>query len=620
MAQRAANHHTMPNTAHHPIPPVAIAATVAAGTLWQRLRAVLPWLKGERQWLWTVGIAATVIGGSTEWVVSYFLKVLLDSGFQDQTLNPLWVPLLLLLLVLLRSGLSFLGESSIALLASDGVYRLRQHLFAHLQNVQLGLFQKESASSLSNTLVYEVQNGTQMLVHTLLETLRNAATVLGLLAYLLWLNWLLSLIVFLVFPLVALVSRTVSRRLYRLTQNTQAATDALAYTVEENVLAHRVLRLQLGQEQQQARFARDSHLLRRLSIKAAMAGATASPVNQILITLALAAVVAIALYQSRTQGLSVGSFASFVAAMMLMVDPLKSLSRALTPITRGLAALERGLLFLQQWPLERGGQHRSGTVQGRIRYRNVSVHYAAPASAPAPAPAPSSAPAALQGLNLDIAAGELVALIGPSGSGKTTLAHLLPRFVAASAGQVLLDDVALEDWDLAALRANIALVSQDVVLINASVLTNVTLGDAQPDRTRALQCLHIAHLGELLQQLPAGIDSIVGHNAGQLSGGQRQRLSIARALYKNAPILILDEATSALDNESERLVQAALRTLMQGRTTLVIAHRLSTIEHADRIVVLEAGRIVEQGQHQYLLAQRGRYFRLWQRGFSAPTP
>jgi subfamily B ATP-binding cassette protein MsbA len=298
----------------------------------------------------------------------------------------------------------------------------------------------------------------------------------------------------------------------------------------------------------------------------------------------------------------VGGFVAFVTAMLLLIAPIKSLSDATTPITRGLAALERGLEMMDLTPDEASGSFTKARAQGAIELAGVTVAYK------------SDAAPALKALSLSIAPGETIAFVGASGSGKTTLVNLLPRFVELSAGRITLDGMDISDWSLASLRSQFAFVSQHVVMLNASMAVNVALG--QPiERERVQACLTAANLGTLLAELPEGMDTVLGHNAMQLSGGQRQRLAIARALYKDAPILVLDEATSALDTESERAVQEAIARLTAGRTSLIIAHRLSTIQHADRIIMMEAGRIIESGSHQALLAQNGAYAHLYRLGF-----
>jgi ATP-binding cassette, subfamily B, bacterial MsbA len=420
----------------------------------------------------------------------------------------------------------------------------------------------------------------------------------ALLVYLIYLNWKLTLIVGLMVPGVAWVMKVFSKRLYHLTQLGQKTTDELAYVVEENVLAHRMVRLHGAEAVQQSRFEGLSHLLTRLAVKSTVASAAMTPITQLLASVALSVVVMIALWQSGGQGLTVGGFVAYIAAMAMLIAPIRRLSDMANPITRGLAALERGLGMVDTVPAEAQGSYESPRAQGRIELRGVRVNYRGEDEA-----------RALDGVDLTIAPGEVVALVGPSGSGKTSLINLLPRFVLPSGGQVLLDGHDIADWKLKNLRSQFAMVSQDVVMLNDTLAANVALG-AEIDRERVAHCVEAANLSAHVGGLPQGIDTVLGHNATQLSGGQRQRLAIARALYKDAPILLLDEATSALDTESERLVQEALQRLMQNRTTVIVAHRLSTIQHADRIVVMDHGRIAEQGSHAQLMVLDGLYARL----------
>jgi ATP-binding cassette, subfamily B, bacterial MsbA len=572
----------------------------------QGLRRLAPYFGRTR---WALGLAAlgTLIGAATEPMIPALLKPLLDRGFQAGSLQIWAVPAALILLFAVRGFCGFVAQLALARVANDGMHALRRAMFGRLLDAQAALFSKHSASALSNTVVYEVQTGATLLIGALLSLARDSLTLCALLAYLLYLNWKLTLIVGVMFPAVAWVMRTLSKRLYRITKASQTATDELAYVVEENVLAHRMVKLHEAQQAQASRFDSVSLSMRRLALKSTAASAAMTPLTQMLAAMSLSAVISVALWQNTNSGTSVGSFVAFVTAMLMLVAPIKHLSEIANPITRGLAALERGLDLIEHTPPEASGPFAPVRAEGRLAFEQVTVRYR------------DDERLALDRLSLQLAPGETVALVGPSGSGKTTLVNLLPRFVLPSHGRVLLDGHDLSDWSLGALRRQFAMVSQDVVMFNDTLAMNVALGQTV-DRDRVLRCLEAANLEAYVAQLTNGIDAMVGHNAGQMSGGQRQRLAIARALYKDAPILILDEATSALDTESERLVQDALQRLMVGRTTLIIAHRLSTIEHADRIVVMAAGRVEESGTHAELIARRGLYARLHQSGFDEPEP
>jgi len=535
-----------------------------------------------------------ILVSATEPLIPALLKPLLDKGFA-QTDFPVWqVPLALIGLFGLRGLGVFLSQVAMAQATNQGLFELRLKMFARLQNADLALFKQQSASALGNTLVFEVQNGALQMVSSVMSLVRDSLTLLALVAYLLYLNWQLSLIVALLFPAVAWLMKAMSKRLYQITRDTQSATDELAYVVEETSLAYREIRLHHAQSMQMGRFEQLAQQLKRLAMKTSIASSGITPLTQIMSAMALSGVISIALLQSQQTGMTVGGFASFVTAMLMLIAPIKHLSEVTGPLTRGLAALERGFELIENTPVETGGSHSTDKARGHLEFKDVSVKYQ------------NDMPWALQHINLSIQPGETVALVGSSGSGKTTLANLLIRFVDCSQGQALVDGVAVQNWDLLSLRKQFALVSQNVVVLNDTLATNVALGQT-PNEQRVIDCLQAAHLSDYLANLPQHIHTVVGHNASILSGGQRQRLAIARALYKDAPILILDEATSALDNESERLVQDALQSLQRNRTTLVIAHRLTTVEKADRIIVMEHGRIVEQGTHPQLLLAQGAY-------------
>ncbi len=576
---------------------------VPASPLSKRIARVWPYFSQSRAG-WALAIGATIAASITEPFVPALMKPLLDRGFQQDGFNLWLVPVALMLLFTIRGLAGFLAQFALSKITNDGLLLLRKAMFDKLLRARLTLFADQSSSAIANTVVYEVFNGSSMLINAVLKLARDVLTLLALIGYLLYLNWKLSLVVALLFPAVAYVIQVLSKRLYRLTRESQTATDDLAYVVEENVLAHRDVRLHGAQASQAERFNTLSNTLRRLSMKGTAAYAGMSAITQVLAAMALSAVISIALVQSAENTTTVGGFVAFVTAMLLLVAPVKSLSDATTPITRGLAALERGLDLLDQTLDESGGSFTKVRAHGDITFSDVTVVYKA------------DAVPALNQVSLSIRAGETLAVVGASGSGKTTLVNLLPRFVDMSSGEVTLDGHSLRDWDIASLRTQIAFVSQHVVMLNSSLAANVALGQVV-DRDRAQACLVAANLGGLLAELPNGLDTLVGHNAMQLSGGQRQRLAIARALYKDAPVLILDEATSALDTESELAVQEAIKRLMANRTSLIIAHRLSTVQHADRIIMMDAGRIVESGTHSELLANNGPYAHLYHLGFQS---
>ena len=549
---------------------------------------------------------AFVAGAETS--IPALMKPLLDRGFTGELDNKLWqIPVFLVGLALVRSMAQFLSNYLLTRVINSVLLKLREQMFQTLLHASTTFFQKNSASQLINAVVFEVNNVLSIMGGMLISLVRDSLTVIGLMGYLIYLNWQLTSVVLVIFPVIAFIMSRINRRLRSLNREQQNLTSELAYIVEEAAAGYKIVKVHGAEQYETRRFMEKAERLRQFALKSAVAGGLNQPITQLVASMALSVVLVIALMQSATEGTTVGGFAAFVTAMMLVISPLKHLADINQPLQRGLTAAEM-IFGLMDQPFEEDEDRKLNMksldrAKGGIRFEDVGFSYEQEAGRKD----------ALSSINLLIRPGEVVAFVGPSGGGKSSLVNLLPRFYKPTSGHIFLDDIPLEDIVLADVRRQIAFVSQDVILFNDTIAANVAygaLGQEGIDRGRVMEALEAANLSALIQELPEGIDSMIGDNGNRLSGGQRQRLAIARAIYKNAPILILDEATSALDSESERQVQDALDKLMAGRTTLVIAHRLSTIEHADRIVVLEHGQIVENGSHQDLIQQDGLYANL----------
>jgi len=552
---------------------------------------------------------------ATQPMLGKALQLLLDNGFGKRELNfSLWlVPLILISIFTMRGVLTFSTSYLNNWVLTRVLNDLRRAMFERLLRLPVARFQQETTGGMINTIINDVRQVVDMINSVFVAFVRDALVVAGLLVYLLYLNWRLTLVALVIVPTTAVIVRTTTKRLRKLNRENQRVTAEMSQVVEEAARGHQVIRVFSGERYERRRFETRSEALRGFSQRMTVAFAATAPVTQIVTSLAVSAVIVMALHEQMT----VGDFTAFITCMLMLLTPLKSLAEVNGPWQRGLAAAETVFAMMDTPEEIDTGSQTLGRARGHLRFDDVSFAYPAPeGKAGAPAEAQARPRAALQGVTLDIHPGETVALVGISGGGKSTMVNMVTRFYSPDSGTISLDGIPYQDLTLASLRAQMAMVSQNVVLFDDTLGANIAYGVEKVDPARLAAAIKAAHLGDVVAGLPQGVDTLIGENGSRLSGGQRQRVAIARAIYKDAPILILDEATSALDNESERAVQAALDTLMAGRTTLVIAHRLSTIEGADRIAVMDNGRIIEVGRHEELLALNGMYANLYHLQFA----
>ncbi len=553
--------------------------------------------------LFLIALAAMVVTALTEPALPALIKPLLDQTFVEK--DPDWIllmPLLLVGLFIVRGIAIYVSTVALAWVANKVVLDLRELMFSKLIDLPVGFFAERTSGEMISKITYDATQVSAAASTVLVVLVRDGIAVIGLLAWMLYLDWKLALVFLLIAPAVALIVKLISHRLRSMSRSLQQSMGGMTHVLEESIRGNRVIKVYGAREQVYSRFHAIANWVRRYQMKIAVVSAASVPIVQLIIVMALATVIYITAANS---DMTVGGFVSFFGAAAMLFSPVKRLISVNEHLQRGLAASESIFRLIDEAPEPDSGTQTAGRLVGRIEFDRVGLRYEADTEP------------VLQEVTLTIAPGETVALVGPSGAGKTSLVNLIPRFYAPDSGRILVDGHDIHDLRLSDLRANIALVTQDVVLFNGSVADNIAYGSNRvATREQVVAAAEAARVMTFAAEMPDGIDTLIGENGVLLSGGQRQRLAIARALLKDAPILIMDEATSALDTETERQVQEALDNARQGRTTLVIAHRLSTVESADRIIVMEHGRIIEAGSHRDLLDANGRYTDLYRAQFT----
>ena len=536
-------------------------------------------------------------------ITATFAGLFLDETGANSAL--LVIPMFLIVISLIRGIGYLIGSYGLAYVANYLVHALRTDILAKYLNLPCDFFNRTMSGHLVSVVTFNVQQVTEAGTNAVKTLLQQGSLVLGLMAYLFYVNWKLTLFFIAIMPIIAILVSIVSKRFRLISKRIQSAMGDVTHVTQEVVNGYQEVRMFGGAEVERSRMEAASHNNRRQNMKMAFTGGVSNPLVMLIVSLAFAGITAFMLSPNILSTMSTGSFITFLVASGMLIKPIRQLTEINSHIQRGIAAAQSIFEVLDTCSESDAGTLKVESASGSFEFVDVNFSYS------------KDGPKVLDDIGFTVKPGETIALVGSSGSGKTSLVSLIPRFYNLEQGKILLDGVDIQDYSLQSLRQQIAIVSQRVTLFNGSVYSNIAYGElSQSSPEKVKKAAKIAHAHEFIENLPEGYDTLIGDDGVMLSGGQRQRLAIARAMLKDAPVLILDEATSALDTDSERYIQAALEDLMKDRTTFVIAHRLSTVEKADRILVMEKGRIIEEGTHAQLLAKSGRYANLYNQEFS----